>query len=88
MTLYTQETNLGNALWVETVETPWPWQTTGPSVPGSKVPHLSVADELFIAAVVNTPCPLRPWGRSRNWPDSFRSRAPRSIVWADGRRKG
>jgi len=47
---------------VETVETPWPWQTTGPSVPGSKVPHLSVADELFIAAVVNTPCPLRPWG--------------------------
>jgi hypothetical protein len=31
-------------------------------VPGSKVPHLSVADELFIAAVVNTPCPLRPWG--------------------------
>jgi hypothetical protein len=47
---------------METAETPWPRLTTGPSVPGSKVPHLSVVDELFIATVVNTPAPLRPWG--------------------------
>ena len=62
MELYRQATSLANELWAERVETPWPWLTTGGSVPGSKVSHLSVTDELFIAAVVNTPRPLRPWG--------------------------
>lgn len=62
MELYTQTTSLANELWGEALAAPWPWLTTGPSVPGSKVPHLSVADELFIATVVNTPRPSRSWG--------------------------
>ena len=44
------------------METTWQWLTTGPSIPGSKIPHLSVADQLFVAAVANTPRPARPWG--------------------------
>jgi hypothetical protein len=44
------------------METTWQWLSTGPGVPGSKIPHLSIADQLFIAAVANTPRPARPWG--------------------------
>jgi hypothetical protein len=62
MELYTQSFNLPNVLWPEPMETTWQWLTTGPSVPGSKIPHLSVADQLFVAAVANTPRPARPWG--------------------------
>jgi hypothetical protein len=62
MELYTQPFTLPNVLWAEPMETTWQWLTTGPNVPGSKTPHLSIADQLFIAAVVNTPRPARPWG--------------------------
>jgi hypothetical protein len=62
MELYTQTTALSNVLWAEPVETTWQWLTTGPRVPGSKIPHLSIADQLFVAAVANTPRPARPWG--------------------------
>jgi hypothetical protein len=62
MELYTQATTLPNVLWAEPMETVWQWLTTGPSVPGSKIPHLSVADQLFVAAVASTPRPARPWG--------------------------
>ena len=62
MELYTQTSNLPNELWAEPMETTWQWLTTGPGVPGSKIPHLSIADQLFIAAVANTPRPARPWG--------------------------
>ena len=62
MELYTQTTTLSNVLWAEPMETTWQWLTTGPSVPGSKIPHVSIADQLFVAAVANTPRPARPWG--------------------------
>lgn len=62
MELYAQATTLSNVLWGEPMETTWQWLTTGPSVAGSKIPHLSVADQLFVAAVANTPYPARPWG--------------------------
>ncbi|MGC9523804.1 MAG: hypothetical protein ACP5HG_18275 [Anaerolineae bacterium] len=84
MELYTQTTSLANELWVESAETPWPWQTTGPSVPGSKVPHLSVADELFIAAVANTPRPLRPWGTITQLSGMFQVSRP--TIYALGKR--
>ncbi len=62
MELYTEASTLPNVLWSEPMETAWQWLTTGPSVPGSKIPHMSIADQLFVAAVANTPRPARPWG--------------------------
>jgi hypothetical protein len=62
MALYTQQQTLPNVLWAEPMETTWQWLTTGSSVPGSKIPHLSIADQLFVAAVANTPRHARPWG--------------------------
>jgi hypothetical protein len=44
------------------METVWQMLASGPGVPGSKIPHLSIADQLFVAAVANTPRPARPWG--------------------------
>jgi len=62
MKLYTQAFTLPNLLWPEPMETVWRLLGTGPSVQGSKIPHVSVADQLFVAAVANTPRPIRPWG--------------------------
>ena len=62
MELYTQTYTLPNVFWPEPMETVWQLLTTGPSVPGSKIPHLTMADQLFAAAVVNIPRPIRPWG--------------------------
>lgn len=62
MELYAQASTLSNVLWEEPMETTWQWLSTGPSVACSKIPHLSVADQLFVAAVANTPRSARPWG--------------------------
>ncbi len=62
MELYTQVTTLPNVRWTEPLETTWQWLSSSPSVPGSKLPHLGVADQLFVAAVANTARPARPWG--------------------------
>lgn len=62
MELYTQANTLPNELWAEPMETVWQMLGTGSSVRGSKIPHLTIADQLFAAAVVNTPRPIRPWG--------------------------
>ena len=62
MELYTQAFTLPNLLWPEPMETVCQLLGTGPSVPGSKIPHVSAADQLFVAAVANTPRPIRPWG--------------------------
>ena len=88
MELYTQATSLANELRMETVETPWPWQTSGPRVPGSKVPHLSVADELFIAAVVNTPRPLRSWGAITELAGMFQVSRPTRYALGSRAAKG
>jgi hypothetical protein len=44
------------------METVYELVGVGPTVPGSKVPQLTVSDQLFIAAVANLPRPARPWG--------------------------
>lgn len=76
MKLYTQETALANVQWAEPMEITWQWLTTGVSVPGSKIPHLSVADQLFVAAVANTPRPARPWGAITWMSDVFQISRP------------
>ena len=63
MTLYTQSTNLPNVQWPEPMETVWQVLPSGPGVPGSKIPHLSLADELFVAAVAQHPAPRPAVGR-------------------------
>ena len=76
MELYTQASNLPNVLWPEPMETTWQWLATGPSVPGSKIPHMSIADQLFVAAVANTPRPARPWGAITWLSDAFQISRP------------
>lgn len=50
-------------LWMEPIESVWNMVGVGgPRVPGSRLPHLTVAGQLFIAAVANIPRPQRPWG--------------------------
>jgi len=48
--------------WSEPIEKVWRLLGAGLHVPGSKVPRLTVADQLFIVAVANSPRPIRPWG--------------------------
>lgn len=76
MELYKQTSTLSNVLWAEPMEPTWQGLTSGPSVPGSKVPHLSVADQLFVAAVANTPRPARAWGAITWLSDVFQISRP------------
>ncbi len=63
MELYTQTSISSNQWqWPEPMETVWQLLGTGSGVPGSKLRHLSAADQLFIAAVANILRPIRPWG--------------------------
>ena len=75
MELYTQASILPN-LWPEPMETVCQLLGTGPGVPGSRVPHLTIADQLFMAAVVNIPRPIRPWGAITWLSDVFRVTRP------------
>ena len=84
MELYTQASILPNILWPEPMETVWQLLGTGPSVPGSRVPHLTIADRLFIAAVANIPRPTRPWGAITWLADVFQTTRP--TVYALGER--
>ena len=86
MTLYTQSTSLPNVQWPEPMETVWQVLPRGPGVPGSKIPHLSLADELFVAAVANIPRPARPWGAITWLADVFQISRP--TIYALGRRAG
>jgi len=83
MELYTQASILPN-LWPEPMEAVWQLLGTGPRVPGSRVPHLTVADRLFIAAVVNIPRPTRPWGAITWLANVFQTTRP--TVYALGER--
>jgi hypothetical protein len=47
---------------VEPVEKIWQHLASGAPKGISKVPHLSLADELFMGAIVNIPRPQREWG--------------------------
>ena len=83
MELYTQASILPN-LWPEPMETVWQLLGTGPRVAGSRVPHLTIADRLFIAAVANIPRPTRPWGAITWLADVFQTTRP--TVYALGER--
>jgi len=83
MELYTQASILPNQ-WPEPMETVWQLLGTGPSVPGSRIPHLTIADQLFVAAVANIPRPIRPWGAITWLADVFQTTRP--TVYALGER--
>jgi hypothetical protein len=86
MTLYTQSTPLPNVQWPEPMETVWQILPSGPGLPGSKIPHLSLADELFVAAVANIRRPARPWGAITWLADVFQISRP--TIYALGQRAG
>jgi len=86
MEFYTQSTSLPNVLWPEPMETVWQVLPSGPGVPGSKIPHLSLADELFVAAVANIPRPARPWGAITWLADVFQISRP--TIYDLGARAG
>ena len=86
MALYTQSTSLPNVQWPEPMETVWQVLPSGPGVPGSKIPHLSLADELFVAAVANIRRPARPWGAITWLADVFQISRP--TIYALGHRAG
>jgi len=63
MTVYTAPAAIANVTWPEPIESVW--HLLGgpePCPPGYKRRDLSVADRLFIGAVVNLPRERRPWG--------------------------
>jgi hypothetical protein len=84
MKWYTQTTTLPNVQWAEPMETTWRWLRAGASVPGSKLPHLGMADQLFVAAVANTPRPARDWGAITWVANVFQISRP--TVYALGKR--
>ena len=86
MELYTQAASPANMLWPEPLETVWNVLTPGPGVPGSKMPHVSLAEQLFVAAVVNTPRPTRPWGAIK-WPEE-QFQISRPSIYDLGKRAG
>ena len=61
MSLYTAKPNTAG-VWPDPMEGVWQQLAPGSGSGLSKVPHLSMSDELFIAAVAATPRPQRPWG--------------------------
>lgn len=62
MTLYPQIAPT-SVLWPEPIESTWQCMTSGtPTALAPKLPHLSLADVLFIGAVMAIPSHRRPWG--------------------------
>lgn len=84
MKLYKQTSILPSVLWPEPMETVWQLLGTGDGVPGSRVPHLTAADQLFIAAVANIPRPIRPWGAITWMANVFQTTRP--TIYAIGER--
>jgi hypothetical protein len=84
MTLYTQAEERP-VYWPEPQEGTWQRLSQGRrQAIASKMPHLSLADLLFIAAVVNIPGARRPWGAITWLADVFR--ISRVSVYAVGER--
>lgn len=72
-------------LWPEPTESVWNMlDVGGERVPGSRLSHLTVAGQLFIAAVANIPHPQRPWGSIMWLADTFAISRP--TVYALGER--
>ena len=72
MTLYPQ-TASATVLWPEPMESMWQCLSSGISTPlAPKLPHLSLADVLFISAVMALPGHRRPWGAVTWLADVFR----------------
>ena len=84
MLLPYQQTAAPSSLWPEPMEMTWQLLGAGTSLPGSKVPHLSISDQLFVAAIANIPRPSRPWGAITWLSDVFDISRP--TVYALGKR--
>lgn len=84
MTLYTQTASPA-VLWPEPIESTWQSLPRGGSTPlAPKMPHLSLADALFIGAVTAIPGDRRPWGSITWMAETFR--ISRMSVYALGDR--
>ena len=70
--------------WPEPLESIWQWLPPDALSGISKVPHLSISDELFIAAVVNIPRSARPWGVISWMAEAFNTSRP--TVYSLGQR--
>lgn len=70
--------------WEERTEVTWQQLASGPLDGISKVEHLSLADELFIAAVESIPRPKREWGIITWISEVFRVSRP--TIYTLGRR--
>jgi hypothetical protein len=63
MTVYTRSAVPAYGTWPEPIESIWSLVSRDTTrLPGYKRPDLSLADRLFIGAVVNLPAEQRPWG--------------------------
>jgi len=63
MTVYTPSGVPAYGTWPEPIESIWSLVSRDTTrLPGYKRPDLSLADRLFIGAVVNLPAARRPWG--------------------------
>ena len=85
MTVYTSPAAIANVTWPEPIESVW--QLLGgaePGLPGYKRRDLSLADRLFIGAVVNLPSERRPWGCVTWLADRFAT--SRVTLYAIGQR--
>ena len=84
MTFYTQTASPA-VLWPEPIESIWQSLPGGVSTPlAPKMPHLSLADVLFIGAVTAIPGDRRPWGSITWMAETFR--ISRMSVYALGDR--
>lgn len=70
--------------WPEPLESIWQWLPPDAMSGISKVGHLSLSDELFIAAVANIPRPARPWGAISWMAETFNISRP--TVYSLGQR--
>jgi len=76
MALYKQMTATA-VTWPEPLESIWQWLPPDALSGGiSKVAHLSLSDELFIAAVANIPRSVRPWGIINWMAETFNTSRP------------
>ncbi len=76
-------------LWPDPMETVWNLLGVGGlRVPGSRLSHLSIAGQLFMAAVANIPRPQRPWGAITWLADTFDVSRPTVYALGDRAAQG